>query len=1088
MTPSSLKKMSGDQKRKEGNYASSKKTPWGRFTNHDLGLTLLPGSQIQRTDETRSRTAAESSPKNPGSNHVGISQQWKSFETEILPELPAQEKAVPDEPKSPISSPDLELDSPRFSDVTAQVSRERRFKRWASTKNSSGVIHHDVNSVAAPLYDEQIMGTGETRKANSCQPDCSSPRAMKWTTLGSSATNEMQDSKVSSESEAACKTQYKMHHDQDLSQINAIRSEKIEPSVATFGIPFCGTGGSSGSSKSNSCRQTTHISDTARARSLQNLDPEDLTVHDQPPSSSRSVSAQYWKHSCLLPDITEVNRSWTSHFPAKAKISRRAKLPALSLLAAPFTPGEDHRYPHRVNSLLTSTNLHSHTQFSSSYPSSSLPNSLSLSKAIDYPLDARKRSASLPNLSSTRTSMNMDFSHSMPTPPQEQPSSSICLPSSLSYHDNTPFHENTLDHSRGSVDTSFHAGNPSSQNWPPNSTYQLQHEISPSSRQDIGFAPRFDFSQALTQPFYHQHMTGPSVPRDDAMAAGRPQNSHQRLGFKPNYSHEELKSLVSNLDRETQRLRAENTKLQSRNTAMKKGFESLRHRKAGLTQQIQYYEQVVAQKDKQLEVMQQSGFTLQRQYKRMWDQHHRLLAAIRKEDGTGNPSLIAQQIRLNHLPSAVGTTSHGRQSNANVANASSQASAQPVFATANQNSANSTHHGSTRWVPPNQPFHVNASTVANNGQTSKHPVEKVPTDLVTIDLTDDSQPPSCLASRDERVFQMHQPSIQGECLPFKFPPGHYPHAQYPVHNQMSQSRLPPDQDSQGRDLEAMRIQREAIARMAEKPLSWLVGKHPFREGAETEQRVVLPNSGRYSQNDEEQDVHLAQSSEAVSVAPLPETATGQKTTKKAPKQPKVVLNAEAKKERAKGYRKTAAEKKKREKEIAKQLLQKENPLDNAMRAQKQDRRAAKAEKRWEQAHKPSEEFGPQQSQKTPDGRLYQEGIEVQQAIHQRSLVKVASDDQDSLFGDDEVEGADSPDADTVMHDDDDATAEQDAEAAMAAEIEAELEADADADAGRVSLFEQGDALGGQACVPTAIPNDDHGYHDFSSESEESEEE
>jgi len=51
MAPSSLKKMSGSRGWKEGNYASANKPPLIGLTNGDLGLTLLPGLQIQKADE-----------------------------------------------------------------------------------------------------------------------------------------------------------------------------------------------------------------------------------------------------------------------------------------------------------------------------------------------------------------------------------------------------------------------------------------------------------------------------------------------------------------------------------------------------------------------------------------------------------------------------------------------------------------------------------------------------------------------------------------------------------------------------------------------------------------------------------------------------------------------------------------------------------------------------------------------------------------------------------------------------------------------------------------------------------------------------
>lgn len=1284
MAPSSLKKMSGVRERKEGNDASLETNSSGRFMKNDLGLTLLPGSQIQATDEKRSGTAAESSPKNSRSKIVGGLDHWKSSETEIQPKHPAHEGAFPNEAKSPSSSPDPGPGLAKSPNLTA---RERLFSQDFPAPNSTGVVHHNVISVAAAPYGEQKMGTGEIRKANSCQHDDSPPRAAKRRTLGSRASNEMRESKVSKEKEAAFEThpdQFHVHHDQNLSEINVVHSEKRNPSFATIGVSFGGTGGGSGSSKLELCRQTTHRPDTVPARSHQStnigyedtalhcdssllaalasrspvkhryLEMEKLTAHYQPPKSSKPVSTQYWKHSRLISDTPadirtqvlkpgkEVNRSWTSHFPTKAKIPRRANLPAPSLLAGPFTPSEDHAHPHPIKIPLTSSNLHAYTKFLSTHPSPSLPNNLSLSKAFNCPLHAcplqdifdpahagnqrqlvRKRSTSLPNLPSTSSPMNMESSNSfepasMPTPPREQPGYPACFPcsSSLSHHGNVPFLQNLVDAPCGHVNPSFNADNSPPQDWQSDWNLQYQHEASLHNRQNMGFTPSIHPRQDLTQVSNQQHMTDFSVSEDGAMAAVEPQYSRRRLEIKSSYSLEEVKSFVSSLVRQAQTLKAERTSLQSLNATMKKDLESLQQEKTDMVHQIQRYEHTVAQKDQRIKVMQQKYSSLQHQCKRLWAEHRRLLTTVRKEDGTGNPSAIAQKIRWNHSPNTAGAASQGGQpspkvsplysangaqiaiwshgfeptptgfqghvqpvsvpdsSEANVAsassrslgqlgyaaanpnnvnpsetmtipfdsetnvtkatsralsqpgfattnhdnakppqpisiptypetmvaNASSRPSVQSVFAAANHNSENA-NDGSTRWVPSNQPLSATVKSVIPNGKSNSRPTEHVPTERVTIDLTDDSQPPLSLASRDSLVHQKCQSSVQGGCPPSNPPPGQYLPAQYPARHfvpgqyppgpsaqpQLSHSQLPAEQDSQGRDLEAMRIQGENFARMAKRPLDWLKGENPFKKATKPGQRVVLPNSRHPSQGNAEEHVLSTQSPGAGRMAPLPETASSQKTKKKDPKKAKVVLDAEAKKERAKGYRKTAAEKKKREKEIAKHLSQDENVSNNAMRAQKQDRRAAKGEKRQEQARKESEEVGPRALHKTLDGRLYQEHNGVQQTIHGGDFEQAPPGDDDSLFGDNEVGFANSPDADIVMHDDDAAAKEQNSDAAMAADLAAyavrcEAEFEADVDAGRMPGFEQ------QTCDPTTHPNDDNGYDGTFNESEESEEE
>ena len=1292
MAPSSLKKMSEFQGRKEGNYASLEKSPLAIFTNCDLGLTLLPGSQIQRKDEKRSGTAVESSPKRIGNGHVGGSEKWKSFENEIQQKRAAQQAAFPNEAKNPSSSPDPSPEAAKSSHVTARRNKEQPLSQIPFVKDGSDVVQHNSNSVAAAPYAEQTLGTSEIGSAQSCQYDDHSARAMKRRRLGRRASNEMRESKVGKGKQVAFGThddRSYAYHDQDLSDVNPVLSELSRSSVATIGLPFSGTGGGLESSKPESHRQIPHSPDDAFVRPHQSTilgsedttlhgtssalaaltskspakyhhsEPEKLTVYNQPLKSSISVSTQHRKHPRLFPDKPadirtqvlkprkEVNRSWTSHFPAKAKIPRRANLPAPSLLAAPFTPSEDHQHQTPTNALLTFTNLHAYANSSRTYLSPSLPNYLSLSKSFIYPLDvcapedsfdtahagdqrqsARRRSASMPKLSSTYAPMNMDSSNrfgpaSMPTPPREQPSFPEYLSCSnlLSHYDHVPFGQNVVDPPRGHLDTFVNTDNSFSQNWQFNMSIQRQHEYSLSNRQNLGITSSLHPRQALTQPSNHQDMTGLSLSKDKTVAAGGPQYRRRRIEVKDNYSHDEVKSIMLSLVTQVQTLKAENTSLHSLNNAMKKDVESFQQVKTDMMQQIQHHERIVAQKDQQIEAMRIKGSSLQQQHKRLWDEHNGMLATIRKENGTGNLSSIIKKILWSHSPNAVGAAGQGSEastnaspayhtngaqlpvprhgleqtpaifqglaqpvsvpaySEANVTNVSSRflrqqgyaatnhnnaypsktasippyseadvakalsralsqpgftsacydnanspqpesipaypdanlakpsrrASVQSGYAAANLNNASSPHDGSTGLVPADQLLDTNARTMNTNGLNHNRPSEQVPMERVTIDLTDDSQPPSSSASRNTSVHQTREPSIQDAHPPSNVPPAQYPSAHYPsghfapsqypsglsAQNQMAQHQVPLDQDSPCKDLEAMQIQKESIARMAEKPLSWLQGENPFRKGIKSAERFGLPNSRRPPQSNAEENVSLAQSPEAGSVAPLPEIATGRKTKKKVPEKTKVVLDAEAKKARAKGYRKTAAEKKKRERVIAKQLLQDETMSNNAMRAEKQDRRAAKREKRQEQPRKPSEEVRPREPQKTRDGRLYQEDTGIQQAMHGGSMDQVALDDHDSLFGDDEgdnmeVEGfQDSPDVDSVMHDDS-ATAEEDVDTAYAVELEALLEADIDA--GGTSDLRQDGAFGGATCVPALPPGGDHGYHDFSSESEESEEE
>ena len=1173
MAFSSLKKMSEVQERKEGNYASSEKISLARFTIFDLGLTLLSGSQIQRKDEKRLEDAAESSPKNLGGKDNGRSGNWKSLKTVRQQKHAAQETVFPNKARSRSRSSDPDPGSAKPSYATAPIGRERPSSINSIIKDASGTSPLKAKSSAAAPYAEQRRGTGEIGNTDSRQHDDSSPRAMKRRELGGHASYEMADSRVGKGKEVAFEThcnRFHMHNDQGLPGVNAIHLRKGEPSAAKTGTPFSATVGGLASSRSASHRQTTHSPDTALACSCQSttIEPEDtslhgnpsaltalaskiparrqqsksekLTVHYQPPNSSKAVSTQHLRHSRLVPNTPakigtqvlkprkEVNRSsWTSHFPAKAKILHRANLAAPSSPAAPFTPSEDHEHPQLINPLSLSTNLPASTQPSSTYPLPLSPNFLGLSRSFDNLSDvhaleeifdaahagnqcqlARRRSASMPNLSSPFPPTNMNRYNnfqpaSMLTPPREQPSSPHL----------------------------------------PYSSSSLQYDLTS----------------------FRQNILSPSVSNDGAMAASGPQYVRRPLEIKPHYSHEEVKSLMYTLVRQSQTIKSENTNLQAQNAAMKIMVESLQYKNTNLTQQIQRYERTVVHNNQQIETMQKKGSSLQHQFKRLWDDHNRLLAAIRKENGTENPSAIAKRIRESHLPNAVGAASQGRQpganastvccgngaqlpasrdgleqtptasqghirpvvlvgpSDANEANTSSQALpqqgysaanynkgnpsqkvsisaypstavaqtlsralSQPGFAPANHDNANSPRDGYSRWVPSNPSLGATARAMITNDQNKDRPIEQVSTERVTIDLTGDSQPPSSSASLTTPVEQMRHSSAQGGYLPTSPPTDQYPPAhhssghnvlsQYPsglsAQNPMPNSQLTPDQGSQDNNLEAMQIQKETYARMAKKPLSWLQGENPFRRGTKNEQGTGLPDSRRSSSSNAEEHFLLAQSSEAGNVAPLPETASGRKTKNTAPKKPRILLDAAAKKEKAKIYRKTAAEKKKREKAIAEQLLQDANTSNNTMRAQKQDRRVAKEVFRQEQARKPSEEVGPREPQRTLDGRLHQEGTGVQQAMHGGSVEKVALDGRDSLFEDDEDGGVEmediqsSPDADSIMEDNA-ASTEEFVDSVYEAELEAILEADVDAGIG--------------------VEQDD-GLHDFSSESEESEEE
>ena len=62
-------------------------------------------------------------------------------------------------------------------------------------------------------------------------------------------------------------------------------------------------------------------------------------------------------------------------------------------------------------------------------------------------------------------------------------------------------------------------------------------------------------------------MSNMSVSEDGAMAAEGLQYGRRRLEVKPNYSHEEVKSLMFHFIKQAQELKAENQNLQSSSVA-----------------------------------------------------------------------------------------------------------------------------------------------------------------------------------------------------------------------------------------------------------------------------------------------------------------------------------------------------------------------------------------------------------------------------------------------------------------------------------------------------------------------------------------
>ena len=1234
MAPSSLKKMRGVPKGKEGNYASSKKESWDTSTNSDLELTFLPGSQILRKDERRSQVSAESSPKKLENKYVEEMGQWTSFETENRAKCSTGGMTSLDNVRSPSITPTFKSISPTILPTTARISRERPIPQDSNLKGVNKVVQNNADSAAAAPHDEQKSKTNEHKNAKSFQRgDCPCCPMGKKRPRGHSF-NGRQRSKIAEGEQEACKTQYcpsHMHSDQSLSDISAVNSGIEEESGAIIRLPSSRSGRATRPSESVLHRQARCSPHVDRTYSRQSAlsGSKDSAFHDSAstlhasalrspaknpnsvvgkltiPDDSlkfQEVSKQYSKHPPVdiqTQALKGVKRSWTNHFPVKARL-RQIKTSAPSSLAAPFTRNEEHEY-RPISAPLAPTNNLSRPSFWSIHPSPSSLKHPNLSKSFDYRLQFRlledslesdcagkqrqsalRRPASMPNLRAKCTRMSMDSCNnlepnSLPTPPHEQLSFPAYLPypGSVPPYEDGPLSQNLFSSSRYHLDRPLNADNFPLENCRMGSNFRLQHKNNLSEGQSTASTSCLHLYQLPKQPYISQ-----SVSNDDFDAPAGLQFVHRWLEAKPNYTHEEMQCLTIKFVEQTKTLKAENTSLKAAEIALKKGVAKLRQETAMDNQKIQHYERTIAQKDHLIETMQQEGNSLQRHYQQVLNEYHLLIASLRKENGTGNPGAIARKILWTHTPSATGATSQGTAysvnaspvhcangnqsaslkskmkqasiglhepfqpvsvpmfpgtdeidtssrslyqqgyatwrsihanppqmapdpaySETNIAQYPSRASVQQGSAATNHNSATSGHEQSTRWVRSNQAL----GTVGNTAgcvQNNNHPGVETLTERVTIDLTDDSQPPSSSHSCDILVPKTF-PSVQCRNSPFNpaigglspahFPAGRFTSNQFPpglsIQDQLSQIQIQPNEDSPPTNLEAMQVQREYLTRMAEKSFSWLQGENPFRKGVEVEQRSKLPTPRKPSQSNVEEQGRIADYMELDSIAPLPESAVNRKV-KKAEKS-KVSLTAEAKRERAKVYRKTAADKKKREKEAAEQSLQDQTMCDNAKRAQEQNRRAIKIGKRRQQAENTLEEAGYLEAEKILRVSPFREDTSVQEAGPRSSIEQAALDDDNSLFGEDEdnqmelEESMALLEADRIMHHDDDAITEESV-AAYVAEVEAMFAAEEDFGTGTVD--EQGPAPTHEKIVSAVPLGCEKDQNNFSCSSEESEEE
>ena len=182
MAPSSLKKMSGIMGDREGNYASSnRKSSLDSLTNHALGLTLLPGSQIQRNDEIKKGKSTSESLK----SLRGVNQQRRNRLRSAEPEKKCQTiagRSVVEETSRRSNYPDIDNNFKSYTEAescdNSAVNEvdEYILKKQGDHRSKPYGLSPSAYQICNNIRNGHHYGRKDTRKCTQPGNHCCSPK------------------------------------------------------------------------------------------------------------------------------------------------------------------------------------------------------------------------------------------------------------------------------------------------------------------------------------------------------------------------------------------------------------------------------------------------------------------------------------------------------------------------------------------------------------------------------------------------------------------------------------------------------------------------------------------------------------------------------------------------------------------------------------------------------------------------------------------------------------------------------------------------------------------------------------------------
>ena len=294
-----------------------------------------------------------------------------------------------------------------------------------------------------------------------------------------------------------------------------------------------------------------------------------------------------------------------------------------------------------------------------------------------------------------------------------------------------------------------------------------------------------------------------------------------------------------------------------------------------------------------------------------------------------------------------------------------------------------------------------------------------PSERITIDLTGDSSFP-LIPSPQEPSFRTALPLFPHDRdLPDQVPFSQDIQGRWLQDQQdrgQPSQELPPDyQPLKSRCIDDADPNATTRKRLGDSIAVWYDGTNPCKPTSETGQQFGLPSAKRFTSPARIRSQLLSSESQA----PPLENRSSRNLTLKAPKKGKEILNpSEArrrKRERQKVYKKTHADKKKREILREQEIPGASCSSSSPMRSMRGDWTVVKEQKRQPDAHDESSRITQQvQRQRAPQGELPQDRTRTPQTTVERNGPASATDDLDYLFEDDDADT--SMDADCELED------------------------------------------------------------------------